>query len=618
MKQFVAANRTSVSCLLLLLTLLVAGCAVPSPTPADVATPSASTSATGGDTTAAVLTWQGAPLSDATACGQLAIDSTGQVTFGPCGETGQVQSLGAHAQEWTEIQQRFAAFTYTTDGTTLTFNSAGTAAGDAWQRALATWAQLLYSELTAGRTGAAVATALSWFAGEVPGQAGQCQQVMVLVYGYAYAQTVPCTGGDVQASVGGWLNEAEMSQFDQWLYGYTPIYVENNYLAGVGDQAAGAAEIEQINIWAQALYTRLQPGANAVITPEPLPIPAAAEVIESDVQYIQALVNVNIRSGPGTDYGIVGSVAAGQTALVTGVMPDGSWWRVICPDGSRGSCFVVNDPSLTQPTAPPDGNAPISEAGEALVESLEVRILESFPVQVQAVVRGQLPDACVAITGHEAVSAGPTFRIRLTTARQTDRVCAQVVTPFEEVVALDVAGLPAGAYDVRINDLVEPFTLAVDNGAQSADPTGTTATYRDDVAGFSFDYHAPAWTVGDKQQIGPRGSVVPLTFSSHAPDEIGATHLDVAVMAWDPKGDLAAYVAMRKTAWDASGMTIVSEEERFLAGDHPAVRFVVTGADGQSQGYFFMTTVGDQYLVLSGEGNVDALDAIAQTVQITQ
>lgn len=610
MKQFVAANRTFISRILLIVAFLLAGCAMAQPTPEEATIAS--------DDTSALLTWQGAPLSDATACGQLAIDSTGQVTFGPCDETGQMQSLGVHVQEWAEIQERFAAFTYTTDGTTLTFNGGGEVVGDAWQRALAAWAQLVYSELAAGRTSASVATAMSWFVGEVPGQAGQCQQVMVLAYGYAYAQTVPCAGGDVQATVGDWLNEKEMTQFDQWINGYTPINVKNNYLAGVGPQAAGEAEIAQINTWAQGVYARLQPSSSAVITPVPLPIPAAAEVVESDIQYIQALANVNIRSGPGTTYGIVGSVAAGQMALVTGAMPDGSWWRVICPDGSRGSCFVVNDPSLTQPTAPPDGNAPISEAGEALVESLEVRILESFPVQVQAVVRGQLPDACVAITNKEVVSAGPTFRIRLTTARQTDRICAQVLMPFEEVVALDVAGLPAGAYDVRINDLVEPFTLAVDNSPQGVDPTENTATYRDDVAGFSFDYHAPAWTVGDKQQIGPRGSVLQLTFASHAPDEANDTHLDVAVMEWDPKGDLAAYIATRKTAWAASGMTIVSEEERFLTGDHPAMRFVVTGADGQSQGYFFITTLGDQYLVLSGEGNWDALDAIAQTLQITQ
>lgn len=204
-------------------------------------------------------------------------------------------------------------------------------------------------------------------------------------------------------------------------------------------------------------------GSGAVITPAPLPRPEAADVAPSEVQYIQALVNVNIRSGPGANYGVVGSIFAGQTAQVTGVMPDGGWWRVICPDGSVGSCFAVNDPSLTQPTIPPDGNAPINETGEAIVESLEVQILESSPVQVQAVVRGQLPDACSLIESTGVYVEGTTFRIRMTTARQPNQRCAPMLTPFEEVVALGAPGLPAGEYDVRINDLVTPFTVSTDH-----------------------------------------------------------------------------------------------------------------------------------------------------------
>jgi uncharacterized protein YgiM (DUF1202 family) len=62
---------------------------------------------------------------------------------------------------------------------------------------------------------------------------------------------------------------------------------------------------------------------------------------------------VNIRSGPGTSYGIVGKVFAGQMAQVTGATADRGWWRVICPDGTAGSCWVVADPVLTQPADAP-------------------------------------------------------------------------------------------------------------------------------------------------------------------------------------------------------------------------------------------------------------------------
>jgi hypothetical protein len=95
----------------------------------------------------------------------------------------------------------------------------------------------------------------------------------------------------------------------------------------------------------------------------------------------------------------------------------------------------------------------------AVVESLDVRILESFPVQVQAVVSGYLPDSCTQIVSVGAINAGTTFRIRIDTERPADAMCAMVITNFEEVVTLETAGLPAGAYDVRVNDLMVAFEL---------------------------------------------------------------------------------------------------------------------------------------------------------------
>lgn len=87
-------------------------------------------------------------------------------------------------------------------------------------------------------------------------------------------------------------------------------------------------------------------------------IPATAiAVLTTPVQYVMARTDVNIRSGPGTGYGAVGWVAGGQTARVTGVSSDSAWWRVICPDGSTGSCWVSANGQYTQPTGAP-GNTP--------------------------------------------------------------------------------------------------------------------------------------------------------------------------------------------------------------------------------------------------------------------
>lgn len=296
MKRSLTLIKFQCGAAMLLVIFLLAGCVAVQPAPGDGTIPSANSDA--------VLTWQGAPLSDATQCGRLEIDSSGQATFGPCDETGQVQPLGAHAQEWAEMQTRFAAFDYTTDTTTLIFNGAGDVTSEAWQRGLAAWAQLVYTELSTGRTSASVATAMSWFVGEVPEQADLCQHLTVLSYGYAYAQVTPCAGGNVQESVGSVLEDAELEQIDQWLYQYAPLYVENNYLAGTGTQEAGATEIQQIDAWAQAVYARLQASNNSAATPTATGIETGEwKSYQADsgylIQYPLALYSLRLgQSGP--------------------------------------------------------------------------------------------------------------------------------------------------------------------------------------------------------------------------------------------------------------------------------------------------------------------------------
>lgn len=80
-------------------------------------------------------------------------------------------------------------------------------------------------------------------------------------------------------------------------------------------------------------------------------------VDQTPVQYIMAQTDVRIRKGPGTQYGIIGQLFGGQMAAVTGITKDDGWWRVVCPDGTTGNCFVSALPSLTQPTTAPGSSA---------------------------------------------------------------------------------------------------------------------------------------------------------------------------------------------------------------------------------------------------------------------
>lgn len=106
---------------------------------------------------------------------------------------------------------------------------------------------------------------------------------------------------------------------------------------------------------------------------------------------------------------------------------------------------------------------------DALVDDLSVMILESFPVQVHVALTGNLPDGCTEINAITANREAQLFTVEVQTRRPAgDVVCTEALVPFEETVALDVLGLPAGEYTVAVQDLTETFELAVDNEPQEA------------------------------------------------------------------------------------------------------------------------------------------------------
>ena len=139
--------------------------------------------------------------------------------------------------------------------------------------------------------------------------------------------------------------------------------------------------------------------------------------------------------------------------------------------------------------------------------------------------------------------------------------------------------------------------------------------YINETFGFALDYPV-GWTVNE-QVIGPRGTQIQflsspdLANAATLPD--GATRLSATVYQWDPKNDLAAYVANRKSAWEASGFTILEEEQLVLEIGLPAVRFTVQTPEAQS--VFLVAALGDQYLVLSGEGNLELVKEIVGRVR---
>lgn len=67
------------------------------------------------------------------------------------------------------------------------------------------------------------------------------------------------------------------------------------------------------------------------------PTPAGQQATGSG-PVVMALVGLNVRSGPGTAYPVIGRLVEGQTAPITGRNPQGTWWQIVYPSaqGQRG------------------------------------------------------------------------------------------------------------------------------------------------------------------------------------------------------------------------------------------------------------------------------------------
>ena len=120
--------------------------------------------------------------------------------------------------------------------------------------------------------------------------------------------------------------------------------------------------------------------------------------------------------------------------------------------------FIILSLILSSCTGIPDG---IDER-LAPVESIDILVLESFPVQINVLINGYLPNPCYQITRIEKNQDEDTFYVKVF-MKYNGLICIQTIKPYEEKVALDVYGLSAGTYQVDVNGVMGSFTLDVDN-----------------------------------------------------------------------------------------------------------------------------------------------------------
>ena len=135
--------------------------------------------------------------------------------------------------------------------------------------------------------------------------------------------------------------------------------------------------------------------------------------------------------------------------------------------------------------------------------------------------------------------------------------------------------------------------------------------YINEEAGFVLDIPT-GWTINEVV-VGPRGTQIQFLSKPELADAAvipeGETRVNATIYLWDPMNDLAAYVEHRKTAWEASGFTILEEEELTLELGLPAV--LVTLQTPETQSIFLIAALQDKYLEISGEGDLELVREIA-------
>lgn len=122
---------------------------------------------------------------------------------------------------------------------------------------------------------------------------------------------------------------------------------------------------------------------------------------------------------------------------------------VSLPDGPGGS---DQSTTTTRPTPPGAVRGPL------YVDSVEVLLLESYPVQVRALIKGTLPTPCHRLAWD---LSGPDAQGRITldvySTADADVICIQVLEPFEQ--SIDVGSFTGGSFVLVVNGVEYPFTI---------------------------------------------------------------------------------------------------------------------------------------------------------------
>lgn len=120
---------------------------------------------------------------------------------------------------------------------------------------------------------------------------------------------------------------------------------------------------------------------------------------------------------------------------------------IICAVLLLGACTIVDN--TPRPAPPP---------AELSIESVEVLVLESNPVQVVAHVKGWLGDGCTSLAPITQSRSGTVISVNVTAVRADAEVCTAVAPIVDERIELE-GPFPPGEYTLEILGDRIPFTV---------------------------------------------------------------------------------------------------------------------------------------------------------------
>ncbi|WP_204105668.1 MULTISPECIES: hypothetical protein [Spirulina sp. CCY15215] len=94
----------------------------------------------------------------------------------------------------------------------------------------------------------------------------------------------------------------------------------------------------------------------------------------------------------------------------------------------------------------------------AIVETVEVDVLESEPLQLSLKVTGNFQDGCKTPLKKEQKQDGMQINVTLYRELPTDTICPTVITPFQETIPLE-GGFSRGTYTLDVNGVIVEQTI---------------------------------------------------------------------------------------------------------------------------------------------------------------